>query len=91
MAEWQRTHTCEELREGHVEQTVTLNGWVLSTRKDNFFAFVDLRDRYGQTQVVFRKADNPDLYAQAIELKSEWVLSITGVVQKRLPGQGSPR
>src|SRR5262249_26884621 len=40
----------------------------------------------GLTQVVFHKADNPDLYAQAIELKSEWVLAITGVVQKRLPG-----
>ncbi len=86
MAQWQRTHTCNELREEHVGQTVTLNGWVLTTRKDNHLAFVDLRDRYGLTQVVFRKADNPDLYAQAVELKSEWVLSITGVVQKRLPG-----
>src|SRR5262245_40568623 len=86
MAEWQRTHTCEALREEHIGQTVTLNGWVLTMRKDNFQAFVDLRDRYGMTQVVFHKAENPDLYAQAIELKSEWVLSITGTVRKRLPG-----
>jgi aspartyl-tRNA synthetase len=86
MAEWQRTHTCNELREGHVGQTVTLNGWVLSTRKDNFQAFVDLRDRYGQTQIVVHKAESPELYAQAIELKDEWVLSVTGPVRKRLPG-----
>jgi aspartyl-tRNA synthetase len=86
MAEWQRTHTCNELRPEHVGQTVTLNGWVLSTRKDNFQVFVDLRDRYGLTQVVVHKAENPDLYAQATELKDEWVLSISGVVRKRLPG-----
>ena len=83
MAEWQRTHTCNELRPEHVGQTATLNGWVLSTRKDNFQVFVDLRDRYGLTQVVVHKAENPDLYAQATELKDEWVLSIAGVVRKR--------
>jgi aspartyl-tRNA synthetase len=86
MAEWQRTHTCEQLRAEHVGQTVTLNGWVLSTRKDNFQVFVDLRDRYGLTQVVVHKAESPDLYTQATELKDEWVLSIAGVVRKRLPG-----
>jgi aspartyl-tRNA synthetase len=86
MAEWQRTHTCNELREEHVGQTVTLNGWVLTTRKDNFQVFVDVRDRYGLTQVVFHKEENADLYARATELKSEWVLSITGAVRKRLPG-----
>ena len=51
MAEWQRTHICNELREEHVGQTVTLNGWVLTTRKDNFQVFVDIRDRYGLTQI----------------------------------------
>jgi aspartyl-tRNA synthetase len=86
MAEWQRTHTCNELRPEHVGQTATLNGWVLSTRKDNFQVFVDLRDRYGLTQVVVHKDESPDLYAQATELKDEWVLSITGAVRKRLPG-----
>src|SRR5262249_27062453 len=86
MAEWQRTHLCHEIREGHVGQTVTLNGWVLTVRKDNFQFFIDLRDRYGLTQVVFHKAEDADLYAQATELKSEWVLSITGAVRKRLPG-----
>jgi aspartyl-tRNA synthetase len=85
MAEWQRTHTCEQLREGQVGQTVTLNGWVLTTRKYGNQIFIDLRDRYGLTQVVF-ESDNADLYAQAGDLKNEWVLSVTGVVRKRLPG-----
>jgi aspartyl-tRNA synthetase len=85
MAEWQRTHTCEQLREEHVGQTVTLNGWVLVTRKYGNQIFVDLRDRYGLTQVVF-EADNADLFAQAERLKSEWVLSVTGLVRKRLEG-----
>ncbi len=85
MAEWQRTHTCEQLREEHVGQTVTLNGWVLTSRKYGNQIFVDLRDRYGLTQVVF-EADAADLFAQVGEVKSEWVLSITGTVRKRLEG-----
>ncbi len=86
MAEWQRTHTCNELREEHVGQTVTLNGWVLTNRNNGHQAFIDLRDRYGLTQVVVHKADSADLYAQAEALKNEWVLSVTGVVRKRLEG-----
>jgi aspartyl-tRNA synthetase len=86
MAEWQRTHTCNELREEHVGQTATLNGWVLTTRKDNFQVFIDLRDRYGLTQVVVHKSESPEVYAQAAEVKDEWVLSVTGSVRKRLAG-----
>ena len=67
MAEWQRTHTCEALREGDIGQTVTLNGWVLTSRKYGNQIFIDLRDRYGLTQVVF-ESDNADLYTQAGEL-----------------------
>ena len=85
MAEWQRTHTCDELREGHAGQTVTLNGWVLVTRKYGNQIFVDLRDRYGLTQVVF-ESDAADLYAQSEKLKGEWVVSVTGVVRKRVEG-----
>ena len=47
MAEWQRTHTCGELRETHVWQTVTLNGWVLITRNFGNQVFADVRDRLG--------------------------------------------
>jgi aspartyl-tRNA synthetase len=85
MAEWQRTTTCGELREEHVGQTVTLNGWVLITRNYAKQAFVDLRDRYGLTQVVF-ESDDAELFKQANELGREWVVSITGTVRKRLPG-----
>ncbi len=85
MAQWQRTHTCNDLREEHVGLTVTLNGWVLITRKFGNQNFVDLRDRYGLTQIVF-EADDAELFAQSEQLKREWVISITGVVRKRLPG-----
>jgi aspartyl-tRNA synthetase len=85
MAEWQRTHTCDQLSAGHAGQTVTLNGWVLTVRKYGNQIFIDLRDRYGLTQVVF-EADDADLFARAGELRNEWVLSITGVVRKRVAG-----
>ena len=85
MAEWQRTQTCGELRDEHVGQTVTLNGWVLITRNYAKQAFVDLRDRYGLTQIVF-ESDDADLFKQANDLGREWVISVTGLVRKRLPG-----
>lgn len=85
MAEWQRTMTCGDIREEHVGQSVTLNGWVLITRNYPSQVFVDLRDRYGLTQVVFENAD-AELFAQANTLGREIVISVTGVVRKRLPG-----
>jgi aspartyl-tRNA synthetase len=86
MAEWQRTHTCGELREPHVGQTVTLNGWVLISRKFGNQVFVDLRDRYGLTQVVF-EADTDELFKTADRMGREWVLSVTGVVRARVAGK----
>src|SRR3954451_22760571 len=86
MAEWQRTHTCGELREQHLGQAVTLNGWVLITRNFPNQVFVDLRDRYGLTQVVFED-DDADLFQAADALGREQVLSVTGVVRNRLPGK----
>src|SRR5581483_1770413 len=90
MAEWQRTHTCGELRESHVGQTVTLNGWVNTARVYNDQVFIDLRDRYGLTQIVF-EADRKDVFAAAAECKSAWVLSVTGVVRSRLEGKHNPK
>jgi aspartyl-tRNA synthetase len=90
MAEWQRTHTCGELREAQVGQTVVLNGWVNTYRDHNVFVFVDLRDRYGVTQVVFEPDRGAELFRQAQELRSEWVISIKGTVAHRLPGKENP-
>src|SRR5262249_49176934 len=80
-----------ELREEHVGQTVTLNGWVNTYRAQQYQVFVDLRDRYGLTQVVFEVESDADLFAAANAVRSEWVLSVTGVVRPRLPGKANPR
>jgi aspartyl-tRNA synthetase len=90
MADWQRTHTCGELREAHVGTTVTLNGWVHTYRDHNQFVFIDLRDRYGITQVVFEPDRGAELFAAARELRSEWVISVRGKVAHRLPGKENP-
>src|SRR6478672_7222974 len=86
MADWQRTHTCGDLRESHVGQAATLTGWVLITRTFPNQVFVDLRDRYGLTQVVIEDT-NKEAFAAAQDLGREHVLSVTGVVRKRLPGK----
>jgi aspartyl-tRNA synthetase len=90
MAEWQRTHTCGELREAHIGQTVVLNGWVNTYRAYNDQVFIDLRDRYGLTQVVF-EADATDLFAAASQVRSEWVLSVRGEVRHRVEGATNPK
>jgi aspartyl-tRNA synthetase len=90
MAEWQRTHTCGELRESHIGQTVVLNGWVNSYRAYNDQIFVDVRDRYGLTQVVF-ESDRADSFAAAQEIRNEWVLSVRGQVRERLPNKHNPK
>jgi aspartyl-tRNA synthetase len=88
---WQRTHTCGELREAHIGQTVTLNGWVNSARAQSYQVFMDLRDRYGLTQIVFDLQDSAELFAAAQEVRSEWVLSVTGKVRARLPDAINPK
>jgi aspartyl-tRNA synthetase len=90
MADWQRTHTCGELRDTHVGQTVTLNGWVNTSRSYNNQVFVDLRDRYGITQVVFED-DDPKLLEVANGLGREFVLSVRGTVRPRLEGKENPK
>ena len=85
MAGWQRTHTCGELRASHVGQAVTLNGWVNTIRRYNNQVFVDLRDRYGLTQVVIEVT--PQLEAAVAQLAREVCLSVRGIVTPRLPGK----
>ncbi len=86
MMPWRRTHTCGELRETHVGQTVILNGWVNTYRNQGSLLFVDLRDRYGITQIVFQP-DRPALLHAAQELRSEFVLAVKGTVTRRLAGK----
>ena len=83
MASWQRTHTCGELRDAHIGQTVTLNGWVNTSRTYPDQVFIDLRDRYGITQIVI-ESDQPELFQLASSARSEWVVSIQGQVRERL-------
>lgn len=85
-----RTHTCGELRDAHIGQTVVLNGWVNTYRDHNVFVFIDLRDRYGVTQIVFEPERGQELFQQGQELRSEWVLAVKGKVARRLPGKENP-
>jgi aspartyl-tRNA synthetase len=85
MASWQRTNTCGELRESDVGKTVVLNGWVNTYRAYNDQIFIDLRDRYGLTQIVF-EAEHDDFH-HADDIRNEWVLSVKGVVRKRYEGK----
>ena len=76
-----RTHTCGELRLANVGETVTLAGWVQRTRKMGGMTFVDVRDRYGITQIVFE--EGTPLFEQANKLGREWVVQVTGTVNER--------
>ena len=79
-----RTHNCGELRSSHINKTVTLCGWVQKSRDKGFVAWVDLRDRYGITQLVFdaNRTDN-NLMDLAKSLGREYVIQITGIVIER--------
>lgn len=78
-----RTHTCNDLRLSDVGQTVTLAGWVAASRDLGGLTFIDLRDRYGITQLVFDMDDNADLCERARRLGREYVVQATGVVRER--------
>ncbi len=81
-----RTHTCGELRAQHIGQTITLTGWVDVRRDLGGVIFIDLRDRYGKTQVVFGSQYNIDAYQLAKDLRSEFVISVSGKVERRPAG-----
>jgi aspartyl-tRNA synthetase len=84
-----RTHTCGQLRESHVGQTVTLSGWVNSYRDHGNLIFIDLRDRFGVSQLVFDKEEKGGtaaLLGQADKLRNEDVIAVTGLVRVRTGG-----
>lgn len=78
-----RTHTCGELRINDVGKTVTLCGWIQNNRDLGGMTFIDLRDRYGITQLVFNMDTNPELCKEARELGREYVIQVTGLVAER--------
>lgn len=78
-----RTHTCGALRITDINQNITLSGWVQTSRNFGELLFIDIRDRYGITQIVFNKTENPDLFSQAEQLGREYVVQIKGNVVER--------
>ena len=78
-----RTNTCGELRLSDAGKEVTLAGWVQRARKMGGMTFVDLRDRYGITQLVFNEADNAELCGEANKLGREYCIQVKGIVNER--------
>jgi aspartyl-tRNA synthetase len=79
-----RTHHCNEIRPGHIGETVTLIGWVNTVRDQGGVIFIDLRDREGITQCVFRSEVSPEAAELSHKLRSEDVVQVTGNVEERL-------
>lgn len=86
-----RTHTCGELRKQDIGKEVILEGWVAHRRDHGGVIFVDLRDRYGLTQVVFRPDTHPRAHKLADSLRPEHVMRVSGKVEPRLEGQENPK
>ena len=79
----QRTHTCGALRAEHIGQDIVLKGWVDTRRDLGGLIFVDLRDRYGITQIVFNPQDFPDATRVAEDLRYEFVITVKGKAKAR--------
>jgi aspartyl-tRNA synthetase len=86
-----RTHHCNSLRKIDIGKQVTLAGWVHVSRDHGGVIFIDLRDREGLTQVVFRPEENAEVAKQAHHLRSEDVIQVTGKVAPRVPGTENPK
>jgi len=88
---WKRSHKCGDLRASDIGKTVLLMGWVHHRRDHGGLVFVDLRDRYGVTQIVF----DPQLADKAMKqshlIRNEWVLAVKGEVTKRPEGTVNPK
>lgn len=89
--DYRRTHTCGELNLTAAGTKVTLSGWVHKRRDLGGLIFIDLRDRFGLTQLVFDPNINQALHDKAYKLRSEWVISIRGTVRPRAQGMANSR
>ena len=87
---YNRTHTCGELNESSIGSKVQLNGWVNTSRLHGKIVFVDLRDRYGKTQLVFDEAIFLEAFEKIKKLSSEDVISVSGIVKNRDDGAINP-
>lgn len=85
-----RSHHCGELSLADIGRTVTLAGWVASRRDHGGVMFIDLRDRYGLTQIVFDSEQHPLVHQLADRLRNEYVVSVKGVVTSRPEGSANP-
>ncbi len=86
-----RSHTCGALRATDAGSTVRLAGWIHRRRDHGQLIFLDLRDRYGITQVVVDRTESPEAHAVASRLRTEFVVSVSGTVAERLAGSENPR
>ena len=87
-----RTHTCGQLNSQDIDSEVTLCGWVASRRDHGKIIFIDIRDRYGMTQVVFAPSrENNQVYERAKELGSEYVILVRGKVNRRPKNSENPK
>ncbi|SHJ14795.1 aspartyl-tRNA synthetase [Desulfatibacillum alkenivorans DSM 16219] len=86
-----RTHNCGVLRKEDTGKTVTLMGWAQRWRDHGGVIFIDLRDRYGVTQVVFNPEHNADVHKLADTIRSEWVIAVQGEVLERPDGMVNPK
>ena len=86
-----RSHTCGELRPTNLGEKVTLCGWVDRVRDHKGVIFIDLRDRWGRTQVVIGPSSSPEALAEARLVRAEWVLRINGTVGARPEGTTNPK
>ncbi len=91
MGALKRTHNCNELGLDHLGKECILMGWVLRRRDHGGVIFIDLRDRWGITQVVFNPEVNAAVHAKAHQLRSEWVLAVRGHVARRPDDMENPK
>lgn len=88
---WHRTHTCGELTSNDVGKTVILNGWVHNWRNHGGIIFIDLRDRFGITQIVFNPGEDKKVEENAAMLRHEYVIAVTGTVNLRPENMANSR